>query len=69
LSMRKVVESLIISKLFFFNNLSMFFCICCLRFYKLIRETKKNDFETSSRRLIDVDMIDTRFSISQYLDK
>jgi hypothetical protein len=35
----------------------------------LIREAMKNDLETSSRRSVDVDMIDTRFSVSQYLDK
>jgi hypothetical protein len=40
-----------------------------LRFCKLIRDAMKNDLETSSRRLIDIDMIDTRLSFSQCLDK
>ncbi len=69
LSMRKIVESLIVSKFFSFSNLFMSFCICCLRFCKLIRDAMKNDLETSSRRLIDIDMIDTRLSFSQCLDK
>jgi hypothetical protein len=69
LNMRKVVESLIVSKKKFFSSLSMSFCICCLRFCKLIRDTMKNDLETSFRRSIDVDMIDTRFSFSQCLDR
>jgi hypothetical protein len=47
LSMRKVVESLIVSELFFFSNLFMFFCICCLQSCKLIRDAMKNDLETS----------------------
>jgi hypothetical protein len=67
--MRKVVESLIVSEFFFFSSLSMSFCICCLRSCRLIREAMKNDLRTSSRRSIDVDMIDTRFSVSQYLDR
>jgi hypothetical protein len=67
--MRNVVKSLIVSKFFSFNSLFMSFCICCLRFCKLIRDAMKNDLETSSRRSIDVDMIDTRFSLSQCLDK
>ncbi len=69
LNMRNVVKSLIVSKFFSFNSLFMSFCICCLRFCKLIRDAMKNDLETSSRRSIDVDMIDTRFSLSQCLDK
>ncbi len=69
LNMRKIVESLIVSELFSFSNLFMFFCIYCLRFCKLIRDAMKNDLETSFRRLINVDMIDTRFSFSQCLDK
>ncbi len=69
LSMRKIVESLIVSKFFSFNNLFMSFCICCLRSCKLIRDVMKNDFETSSRRSIDVDMIDTRLSLSQCLNR
>jgi hypothetical protein len=40
-----------------------------LRSCRLIREAMKNDFETSSRRSVDVDMIDTRFSLSQCLDR
>jgi hypothetical protein len=40
-----------------------------LRSCKLIRDAMKNDLETSSRRSIDVDMIDTRSSFSQCLDK
>jgi hypothetical protein len=47
----------------------MFFCICCLRSCKFIRDAIKNDFETSSRRSVDVDMIDTRLSLSQCLDR
>ncbi len=69
LSMRKIVESLIVSELFSFSNLFMSFCIYCLRSCKLIRDAMKNDLETSSRRSIDVDMIDTRLSLSQCLDK
>jgi hypothetical protein len=67
LSMRKVVESLIVLKLFSFSNFFMFFCICCLRSCKLIRDAMKNDLKTSFRRLIDVDMIDTRLSLTQCL--
>jgi hypothetical protein len=40
-----------------------------LRSCKLICETMKNDFETSLRRSIDVDMIDTCLSLSQCLDR
>jgi hypothetical protein len=69
LSMRKIVESLIVSEFFSFSNLFMFFCVCCLRFCKLIRDAMKNDLETSSRRSFDVDIIDTRLSLSQCLDK
>ncbi len=69
LSMRKIVESLIVSKLFSFSSLSMSFCICCLRSCKLIRDAMKNDLETSSRRSVDVDMIDTRLSLSQCLNR
>ncbi len=69
LSMRKVVESLIVSKFFSFSNLSMSFCICCLRSCKLIRDAMKNDLETSSQRSVGVDMIDTRLSLSQCLDR
>ncbi len=69
LSMRKIVESLIVSKLFSFNNLFMSFCICCLRSCRLIRDAMKNDLEASFRRSIDVDMIDTRLSLSQCLDR
>ncbi len=69
LSMRKVVESLIVSKLFSFSSLFMFFCICCLRSCKLIRDAMKNDLETSFWRSIDADMIDTRFSLSQCLNR
>ncbi len=69
LSMHKIVESLIVSEFFFFSNLFMFFCICCLRFCRLIRDAMKNDLETSFQRLIDVDMIDTRLSFSQCLDR
>ncbi len=69
LSMRKVVESLIVSNFFSFSSFFMSFCICCLRSCKLIRDAMKNDLETSSRRSIDVDMIDTRSSFSQCLDK
>jgi hypothetical protein len=69
LSMRKIVESLIVSELFFFSSLFISFCICCLRSCRLIREAMKNDLETSFRRSVDVDMIDTRFSISQYLNR
>jgi hypothetical protein len=29
----------------------------------------KNDLEASFRRSVDVDMIDTRLSVSQYLDR
>jgi hypothetical protein len=67
--MRKIVESLIVSKLFSFNNLFMSFCICCLRSCRLIRDAMKNDLEASFRRSIDVDMIDTRLSLSQCLDR
>jgi hypothetical protein len=67
--MRKIVESLIVSKLFSFSSLSMSFCICCLRSCKLIRDAMKNDLETSSRRSVDVDMIDTRLSLSQCLNR
>jgi hypothetical protein len=67
--MRKIVESLIVSELFSFSCLFMFFCICCLRFCKLIRETMKNDLETSFWRSVDVDMIDTRLSLSQCFNK
>jgi hypothetical protein len=69
LSMRKVVESLIVSEFFSFSSLFMSFCICCLRFCRLIRDAMKNDLETSSRRSVDVDMIDTRFSFSQCLNR
>jgi hypothetical protein len=69
LSMRKIVESLIVSELFSFSSLFMFFCICCLRSCRLIREAMKNDLETSFRRSVDVDMIDTRLSLSQCLDR
>jgi hypothetical protein len=69
LSMRKVVKLLTVSKFFSFSNLSMSFCICCLRSCKLIRDAMKNDLETSSRRSVDVDMIDTRLSFSQCLDR
>jgi hypothetical protein len=48
--MRKIVEWLIVSKFFFFSNLFMSFCICCLRSCKLIRDAMKNDLETSFRR-------------------
>jgi hypothetical protein len=69
LSMRKIVESLIVSEFFSFSSLFMSFCICCLRFYRLIRDVMKNDLETSSQRSIGVDMIDTRLSHSQCLDR
>ncbi len=67
--MRKVVESLIVSELFSFSNLFISFCICCLRSCRLIRDAMKNDLETSLRRSVDVDMIDTRLSLSQCLDR
>ncbi len=67
LSMRKIVESLIVSKFFSFSNLFMSFCICCLRSCKLIRDAMKNDLEASFQRLIDVDMIDIRFSFTSCL--
>jgi hypothetical protein len=51
LNMRKIVESLIVSKFFSFNNFFMFFCICCLQFYKLILDAIKNDLKTLFRRL------------------
>jgi hypothetical protein len=69
LSMRKIVESLIVSELFSFNSLFMSFCICCLRCCKLIRDTMKNDLEASFRRSVDVDMIDIRLSLSQCLNR
>ncbi len=69
LSMRKVVESLIVSKLFSFSSLFMSLCICCLRSCRLIRDAMKNDLETSFRRSIDVDMIDTSSWLSQCLDR
>jgi hypothetical protein len=40
-----------------------------LRSCRLIRDAMKNDLEASSRRSIDVDMIDTDFSLSQCLDR
>ncbi len=69
LSRRRIVESLIVSKFFSFSSLSMSFCICCLRSCKLIRDAMKNDLEASFRRSIDVDMIDTRLSFSQCLNR
>jgi hypothetical protein len=69
LSMRKIVELLIVSEFFSFSSLFMFFCICCLRSCKLIRDAMKNNLETSSQRSIDVDMIDTRSSFSQCLNR
>jgi hypothetical protein len=35
----------------------------------LIREAMKNDLGTSPRRSAGVDMVDTRPSVSQYLDR
>jgi hypothetical protein len=40
-----------------------------LRSCKLIRDAMKNDLEASFRRSIDVDMIDTRLSFSQCLNR
>jgi hypothetical protein len=40
-----------------------------LRSCKLIRDAMKNDLETSFWRSIDADMIDTRFSLSQCLNR
>jgi hypothetical protein len=69
LNMRKIVESLIVSEFFSFSNLFISFCIYCLRSCKLIRDAMKNDLEMSSRRSVDVDMIHTRLSLSQCLDR
>jgi hypothetical protein len=67
--MRKIVESLIVSEFFSFSSLFISFCICCLRLCKLIRDAMKNDLETSFRRSVDVDMIDTRLSLSQCFNR
>jgi hypothetical protein len=40
-----------------------------LRSCRLIRDAMKNDLETSFRRSIDVDMIDTSSWLSQCLDR
>jgi steroid 5-alpha reductase family enzyme len=57
---RKNVESFIVFENFSFNNLFMSFCIWVLQFCKNIRDAVKSVLETSSRRSIDIDIVDTR---------
>jgi hypothetical protein len=51
---------LIVFEDFSLNNFSMSFCICTLRFWKIMCDVIKDVLETTSRRFDDVDIIDTR---------
>jgi hypothetical protein len=46
---------------FSLSSLFMSFCIWILRLCRNIRDAVKSVLETSSRRSIDVDIVDTRF--------
>jgi hypothetical protein len=51
---------LIVSENLSLNSFSMSSCICVLRLCRFMRDVMKDVLQTTSRRFVNVDMIDTR---------